>query len=153
MKKTISMLSLLCAGMALSACGPTKPPEQSSGHITKSSVSTAAEIPTAINQTTLLPEPKRRPKLETYTVIVSDVPARELLFSMARDAKLNLAIHNDIQGLVTLNAIDQTMPQILERLSQQVDIRYELENGNLRVRADSRWEEDTSELQSPMYLV
>ena len=137
MKQRISLVSLLCAGIALSACGPTKPPEQSSGHITKDSVSAAVQIPAAINQTTLLPEPKRRPKLETYTVIVSDVPARELLFSMARDAKLNLDIHNDIKGLVTLNAIDQTLPQILERLSQQVDIRYELDNGNLRVRADS----------------
>ncbi|MCW8910488.1 MAG: type II and III secretion system protein, partial [Gammaproteobacteria bacterium] len=98
MKQKISLMSILFAGMVVSACGPTKPPEQSSGHLTKKIVTPAAKIPAAINQTTLLPEPKRRPKLETYTVIVSDVPARELLFSMARDAKLNLDIHNDIQG-------------------------------------------------------
>ena len=135
--QTIRLIITLCVGIVITACGPTRPPEQSAGHITKASVDATNEIPAPISQPTLLPEPKVRPKLETYTVIVSEVPAKELLFSIARDAKLNLDIHNDIQGSVTLNAIDQTLPQILERLSQQVDIRYEINNGNLTVRADT----------------
>ncbi|MCW9012531.1 MAG: pilus (MSHA type) biogenesis protein MshL [Gammaproteobacteria bacterium] len=123
--------------LLLVSCGPTRPPEQSAGHISDDVVQEEAVIPAALTQTTLLPEPKQRPRLETYTVVVSDVPVKDLLFSMARDAKLNLDIHNDIEGTVTLNAIDQTLPQILDRLSKQTNIRYELDRDNLRVRADA----------------
>lgn len=128
---------ILFTGMWIAGCGPTRPPEMSQGHINKSDIASTEKIPSPVAQTTILPEPKFRPKLETYTVIVSEVPARELLFSLARDAKINLDIHNDITGNVTLNAIDQTLPQILHRISKQVDIRYEIEDANLRVRYDT----------------
>ncbi|MFW2371694.1 MAG: pilus (MSHA type) biogenesis protein MshL [Gammaproteobacteria bacterium] len=130
-------IMIMFTGLWLSGCGPTRPPEQSQGHINESDIVSADNIPLPVTQTTILPEPEYRPKLETYTVIVSEVPAKELLFSIARDAKINLDIHNDITGYVTLNAIDQTLPQILERISRQVDIRYEIEDANLRVRLDT----------------
>ena len=128
---------LVFATFLTASCGLTRPPESSKGHIARSDIVSAANIPSPVNQTTLLPEPAYRPKLETYTVIVSDVPARELLFSIARDAKINLDIHHDITGNVTLNAIDQTLPQILARISNQVNIRYEIEDSTLRVQADT----------------
>jgi len=65
----------------------------------------AESIPEAVARVPVLPRPEQRPDLETYTVVVHDVPIRELLFSMARDAKLNLDIDNDIKGNVTMNAI------------------------------------------------
>ncbi|MGC2049625.1 MAG: pilus (MSHA type) biogenesis protein MshL, partial [Gallionella sp.] len=40
-------------------------------------------------------------------------------------------------GTVTVNAIDQTLPQILTRIARQVDMRYELNNGYLTVMPDS----------------
>jgi len=121
--------------LSITACGPTRPPTPSEGHLDSVNIR-PANIPKPVTQTTLLPLPKSRPPLETYTVVVSGVSAKDLLFSMARDAKINLDIHDDIQGTVTLNAIDQTLQQILERISHQVDIRYKLENNTLRVRAD-----------------
>ena len=121
--------------LSLLACGPTRPPEQSKGHISEVPPQ-AKDIPQAVTQTTLLPAPKARPRLETYTVVVSGVPTKDLLFSMARDAKINLDIHEDIEGKVTLNAIDQTLEQILDRIAQQTDIRYSLNKNTLRVRAD-----------------
>lgn len=121
--------------LSLLACGPTRPPEQSKGHISEVPQQ-AKDIPQALTQTTLLPAPKARPRLETYTVVVSGAPTRDLLFSMARDAKINLDIHEDIEGKVTLNAIDQTLEQILDRIAQQTDIRYSLDKNTLRVRAD-----------------
>ncbi len=135
--KICKYVFLFLIAAQLISCGPTRPPEHSEGHITKDTIPEVSEIPQPVEKTTLLPVPKPRPKLETYTVIVSDVPAKDLLFSLARDAKLNLDIHNDIQGNVTLNAIDQTLPQLLKRLSNQVDIRYEILDGVLRVRADT----------------
>ncbi|MDH5766878.1 MAG: pilus (MSHA type) biogenesis protein MshL [Gammaproteobacteria bacterium] len=135
--KRINKIFILATLLFGVACGPTRPPEQSEGHISSKDYASIDKIPDAVSYQTLLPKPEKRVKLETYTVIVSNVPVKELLFSMARDAKINLDIYENINGRVTLNAIDQTMPQILERISQQVSIRYEINSGTLKVQADT----------------
>jgi len=132
MIKNASMLFLL---LILTACGASNPPVMSEGHL-KGGDEAVDAIPAPVIDVPVLPEPEPRPNLETYTVIVNQVPVRELLFSMARDAKLNLDIDGDINGKVTMNAIDQTLPQILERLVRQTDIDYRLEDETLYVRAD-----------------
>ncbi|MCW8852395.1 MAG: type II and III secretion system protein, partial [Gammaproteobacteria bacterium] len=121
------------------ACGATNPPTISEGHIKSTSESEAAEkasIPQPVTQVPALPRPGKREKLETYTVVVNQVPIRELLFSMARDADLNLDIDSDISGKITMNAIDQTLPKILDRIESQADVTYFLEGDTLKVRAD-----------------
>jgi len=109
----------------------TKPP--SSGHIGADSVPAAAasNIPQPVQQSVALPKPKPAPKAETYSVVVKDVKVEELLFALARDAKLNVDVHPGIRGTVTLNAIDQTLPQLLNRIAKQVDMRFELDGPNL----------------------
>ena len=42
-----------------------------------------------------------------------------------------------LEGFVTLNAIDQTLPQLMSRIAQQVDMRYELKDGTLAVMPDT----------------
>ncbi len=96
----------------------------------------AVEIPQPNTRTIPLPLPKPTAKIETYSVVVSNVPAQEILFALARDAKINLDISSGIQGNVSINAINQTLPQILDRISKQVDMRYELDNGTLAVMPD-----------------
>ena len=121
------------------ACGATNPPTPSEGHIKSTSESEAAEkasIPQPVTQVPALPRPGKREKLETYTVVVNQVPIRELLFSMARDADLNLDIDSDISGEITMNAIDQTLPKILDRIESQADVTYFLDGDTLKVRAD-----------------
>jgi len=119
------------------ACGATNPPTISEGHIKSDSAKKQkGEIPKPVTQVPALPRPGKRKKLETYTVVVNQVPVRELLFSMARDADLNLDIDNDITGKITMNAIDQTLPKILDRIESQAAIIYYLEDGTLKVRAD-----------------
>ncbi len=72
-----------------------------------------------------------------YSIIISrPAPVRELLASIAKDARINLDIHPQISGLVTLNAIRQTLPQILDRLARQVSLRWKLEHGTLIVEPD-----------------
>jgi general secretion pathway protein D len=94
-------------------------------------------IPSIITRHIALPAPQPSVKIETYSVVVNNVSAREILFALARDAKINLDIHPDVQGNVTLNAIDQSVPQLLHRIAKQINIRYELEGNNLIVLADS----------------
>ena len=60
-----------------------------------------------------------------------------MLFSLARDSKLNIDVHPNIQGVVTLNAINETLPAILDRIANQVSIRYKLEGNTLIVTPDS----------------
>jgi len=97
----------------------------------------AGAIPPPVQITPLLPQPRPVARPETYSVVVSNVRAQELLFALARDARLNIDIHPDITGTVTLNAIDQTLPQLLTRISRQVDMRYEINGQNLIVMRDS----------------
>lgn len=128
----LALLLASCAQMK-----PTPPPE-SAGHLTRGSDSTSptTDIPDVVPQTTYLPPPTPAPASERYTVVVSDVPVRELLFALARDAQMNVDIKGNLSGNVTLNAIDQTLPQILDRVARQVDLRYELSGNNILVAPD-----------------
>jgi MSHA biogenesis protein MshL len=129
------------AGLAcvlLTACG-TQPIKPSDNHIKSADAepSHGTGIPPAIKHTIPLPFPAAAPQAETYSVVVTNVPAQEILFALARDAKINLDIHNGIQGTVTLNAINQTLPRILSRMAKQVNMRYELDGTNLIVMPDT----------------
>jgi MSHA type pilus biogenesis protein MshL len=132
--KLITQTVIIGLSLALSGCGASNPPKMSEGHIKPPKDTT--DIPQTVSAAPTLPAPEKRPNLETYTVVVNQVPVRDLLFSMARDAKLNLDIDDDIKGQVTMNAIDQTLPKILERLAEQVPINYQLEGDSLHVMAD-----------------
>ena len=95
-----------------------------------------AGIPAPVTQLPMPPPPVQAPRQETYSVVVTDVPVRDVLFALARDARINVDIGGDIQGNVTMNAIDQTLPQILDRISRQVSLRYQLESGSLVISQD-----------------
>jgi general secretion pathway protein D len=136
MSRTTTTSSLIFGLLLVAGCGASNPPEVSDGHLVFDQPA-ADGIPEPVARVPVLPKPQQRPDLETYTVVVHDVPIRELLFSMARDARLNLDIGSDIEGNITMNAIDQTLPKILDRISQQANIRYQLLDETLRVQADT----------------
>ncbi len=127
------------AGFIASLVGCTAPPfmKQSETHVVPASVAPTGVIPAPIAITPALPRPKQVQKPETYSVVVNGVKVQELLFALARDAKLNVDIHSGISGAVTMNAIDQTLPQLLTRISKQVDMRWEFDQPNLIVMPDT----------------
>jgi general secretion pathway protein D len=94
-------------------------------------------IPAPVQLAPALPAPSAAPRPETYSVVVNNVRVQDLLFALARDAKLNVDIHPSVTGTVTLNAIDQTLPQLLSRISRQVDMRYEMDGPTLSVMRDT----------------
>ncbi|MBV8658687.1 MAG: pilus (MSHA type) biogenesis protein MshL [Burkholderiales bacterium] len=96
-----------------------------------------ADLPQPVSRPILLPKPTAQAKADTYSVVVSNVPVRDMLFALARDAKLNVDVHPLIKGTVTLNALNQTLPQILDRVAKQINLRYTLENGVLTVVPDT----------------
>lgn len=130
--------SLLVLG--LSGCAP-QPPTPSPGHLNSQQLvdTTNRDIPPPIQQLPpLLPPPQPIKPLATYTIVVDGVPADKLLFTLAREANLNIDIHPDIKGYIALNAIEQTLPQILERISKQIEIAYtlDLQQGYLSIFPD-----------------
>ena len=125
--------------LLVAACAPTTlSGGPSAGHLRAESVDKKqGSIPQPVQQSIPLPRPKATGKTETYSVVVNNVKVHDLLFALARDARLNVDIHPGISGSVTLNAIDQTLPQLLNRIARQVDMRFELDGPNLAVMPDS----------------
>jgi len=110
-------------GLFIGACAQA-PMKQSEGHVQPDGAAPAGTIPAPVQISTVLPKPRPALKPETYSVVVNNVNVQELLFALARDAKLNVDINQGIRGVVTLNAIDQTLPQLLSRIARQVDMRW-----------------------------
>ena len=144
-RTTIAMLRLaagILVTFLVAGCTPaTLSNGPSSGHLRADSVAknTAAadSIPAPVQRVVPLPPPKTTGKTETYSVVVNNIKVQDLLFALARDARLNVDIYPGITGNVTLNAIDQTLPQLLSRIAKQVDMRFELDGPNLAVMPDS----------------
>lgn len=128
-------LSLLLAACAYK---PTLPP--SDGHLSREVVAPPGDtdkILPPVTNATYVPPPKPRVKTPTYSVVVNDVPVKELLLALARDTKENIDIHPGLQGLVSLNAIDETLPSILDRVAKQVNMRYHVEGKTIVVSPDT----------------
>ena len=134
---------LVFASLAVLGCAHQSKVVPSNGHIngepnTKNinQNADAAPIPKPIKASPVLPPPQATSKAQTYSVVVNEVPVKEILFALARESKLNIDIHPAITGRVTLNAVDQTLPAILERLARQVDLTYKFENNVLYITPD-----------------
>lgn len=99
-----------------------------------------APVPAALRPVRLpaLPAaPQPQTQQELLSVVVSEVPVKTLLFALARDNRLNVDVHPSIAGQVTLNATDQTLPQLFERIAQQADLRYEMTGNTVRLQRDT----------------
>jgi general secretion pathway protein D len=93
-------------------------------------------IPKTLSRSSYLTPPQANIDEPTYSIVVYDTPVKEVLFAIARDSKLNIDIHPAIKGNVTLNAVNQTLPAILERLAKQVDLSYQLSGEVLSIAPD-----------------
>ena len=133
-----SLVFLFMSCLLLVACEQMapKPLPPSKGHINTGSSVPQENIPKLVQHTPVLPEPKPPVDVEKYTVVVNEVPVKELLFALARDADVNVDIDPGINGVVTLNAVNQTMNQILDRIARQVDLRYEYHDNVLSILPD-----------------
>ena len=136
-------VTLACIVVLLSGCVQYQSQVQpSQGHIVAPPVAAkppAAPIPQPARVPTLVPPPTAQVKPQTYSVVVHEVPVKELLLALARDTKQNIDIHPGLTGLVSLNAINETLPAILERLTKQVNLRYRTEGNTIIVSPDAAY--------------
>ncbi len=126
------------SGLSVVACTPLQIP--SSGHLTRS-VQKPSDIPaglTFVRLPALPPKPDLQENpMELLSAVVSDLPVKSFLFALARDSNINIDIDPTITGRVTLNAKNQTLMQILERVVAQAPVRYEVHGRGIRVLADT----------------
>ena len=123
--------------VAIAGCG-TRPLAKSEGHLIAEPPPPALPvIPEVVRNVPLPPAPVARESEIKYSVVVANQPVREVLLAMARETKVNFDIHPGIEGTVNLNAIDQTLKQILNRMAKQVDMRWESDGTTISVMPDT----------------
>ena len=120
----------------LAACAPL-PMEVSEQHISSNSTASTSAIPKPVLNPTPGSLGDTTKTEDVYSVVVNDVDLQELLFALSRDASLNIDIAPDIEGTITLNAVDQTLSQILDRIVNFSNIRYSIKNDVLVIEKDS----------------
>ena len=132
-----SLAATLGAAFLLAACG-ARQVAKTEGHLQPEPPRpAAASIPAPVRAVPLPPPPEAREAEIRYSVVVANQPVREVLLAMARETKVNFDIHPGIEGTVNLNAIDQTLKQILTRISRQVDMRWEQDGQTITVMPDT----------------
>jgi len=151
----------LATVLGLAACSPSRPPDidadaarsladqteaHSARHIDRGDTGSAADEASASatapvdDAGSADDEPEPVPQ-ERYTVSVEQVPAQEVLFALARDADLELDIAGTFDTPITISAADETLPRLLERIAEQVPMRYRVGDDHLRVAPDTPYPE------------
>lgn len=135
-----ALTALALPGLLLaSGCAPLPAFGPSPYHIQQppQTAAQSAPPPAPVKAAPLLPPPKLSAPVPTYTVVVNDVPVKDLLFSIARDTQYNIDLFPGITGRVTLNAVNEPLPSILDRIARQADLRYETHGKSISVMPDT----------------
>lgn len=130
-------LTCVATLMLLAACAGPRTVDLSAGHVVGPDVAPAETAPVTqpAPEPVVVPEPEPVP-VKTYSVVVKDVPVKDLLFSLARDAGLDLDLQASSSKTVTINAVERPLTEILRRLSEQSELRYQLRGNNLIIQDD-----------------
>lgn len=138
MSNILLFLTVITAALLTQGCDEFRTHEPiSKAHLQAPKPVANKDIPEPVRFSPTLPQPDPFVFEPTHTVVVHDVPVKELLFSLARDSNVNLDINSDLEGItVTINAVDQTLAAILDRVAESSGLRYELSNNVLKIQKD-----------------
>ncbi|MGC9386931.1 MAG: hypothetical protein ACP5D0_08295, partial [Hydrogenovibrio sp.] len=100
-------------------------------------VPSPAVIPDLVTDEAINVNPSEMVDIKRYSVSAIKVPAAELLFNLAKTAGMQLDLSASVSGRVTINAIDQPLEQILQRVAQQLDVLYEVDGDVITVKPDT----------------
>lgn len=126
-----ALIALIISSMT--GCGPALLP-LSDDHLAQGP--SRGEIPSIVRPPPL-PPPQPEPERAVFSVSAQNEPLREFLYKLARDARVDLDIDPAVGGNITIHAVEQTLPQILERVARQWRLRYELRDRHLVIAPDT----------------
>lgn len=96
----------------------------------------SAPIPSLVGVQAINVNPDTGEVKRLYSVSAVKVPVADLLYNLSVDAKMQLDLASDVTGVVTINAFNQPLKAILQRVTQQVGAVYDLKDGMISIRAD-----------------
>ncbi|MDP2031767.1 MAG: pilus (MSHA type) biogenesis protein MshL [Thiobacillus sp.] len=136
---TVLTALTLSSLVLVSGCVPPQTFDISPSHISQPAqpATPSAPPPAPVKAAPALAPPKLGAPVPTYTVVVNDVPVKDLLFSIARDTQYNIDLFPGITGRVSLNAVNEPLPSILDRIARQADLRYETHGKSISVMPDT----------------
>lgn len=130
-----SLISATAISLLISGCAGLTTVGLSPGHVMDDEPQEVV-APAAAFERAPEPEPVALPPEPRYTIVVKEVPVVDLLFSLARDAELELDLQASKNKTVTLNAVDRPLGEILDRISAMAELRFRLRGSNLIVEDD-----------------
>ncbi len=128
------------ASLLLASCASLPPPFESDidgdrAHLQIDSPERQDYLP-LLRAPVWLPDPVDRPAERRYSLAAENTSAGELLFSLARDAGLNLELPAAVDAEVTLIARDRPLAEIVDSIARQSGLIAELRGNSLRLRPD-----------------
>ena len=144
--RTVDRLRTLITGLtaaatllSLGACSTPHPLASSAAHLGQHPAQAVprADIPGIVTHSfPRLPEYRDARRTPTFNVAVDSVPTRELLSALAQDAGMDIEFSGRFEQLISLQAKNQTLPQLLKRIARLGDLRIEIDEHNIRVSPD-----------------
>ena len=96
----------------------------------------AAPIPELAKAQPIIFDPNTYQTKKRYSVSAINVPVYDLLYNLAVDAKKELDLQASVDGLVTINAMKQSLDSILQRVAEQVGAIYSISDNVITVKKD-----------------
>ena len=150
-RPTLTLLTTLFITLALTLTGCYNPvfkqsPDQAEkfavdGHIIAAPKldnmqKNSSPIPSIIGSSTPKLPSFKNSSSSHYSITAVNVPVKELLFQVAQDAGKQIDLYKGVKGSVTINALNQPLEKILERIAEQAELMFVIEHNTIKIKPD-----------------
>jgi general secretion pathway protein D len=98
-----------------------------------------SQVPDTPEELTPLPDPAATHipiPAPTYSLDVRLAPVEQVLTALARDQRIDLELHPGVKGLISLSVFDRPLPELIESLCDQAELRCEFDGKRLAAMPD-----------------
>lgn len=96
-----------------------------------------APVPDLVRTQAVIINPNTHVSKKRYSVSAINVPVSELLYTLSVDAEKELDLDPSLKANVTINAVNQTLESILQRIAEQAGATYQVFNNVISVKKDN----------------
>lgn len=137
------LLLIAISGLLLAGCANNRVSDQtdSAAHLTveprpEVEKVNPLSIPMIVKPKTVNPPPINSPQEKLYSITAFDTSVKDILFNLAQNSKHELDIWKGVEGSLTINAVKQRLPDILDRVASQLDLNISIQDNVIVVKPD-----------------